>query len=55
MLAETFRFPVKNIRSKEGTAPGAAILVGVGVGIYQDVYIACESTICNNGMNLEEV
>ncbi len=45
MLADTYNCPVKTAKSKEGPALGAAILAGVGVGIYPSVQEACDSVI----------
>ncbi len=45
MMADIFQMPVKTLCSKEGPALGAAILAGVGVGIYQNVQDGCDRTI----------
>lgn len=45
MMADIFQMPVKTITSKEGPALGAAILAGVGAGVYKDVREGCEKTI----------
>lgn len=45
MLADMYGCPVQTIKSKEGPALGAAILAGVGAGIFPDVVSACESLI----------
>lgn len=41
MLADLYRCPVKTVCQEEGPALGAAILAGVGCGIYPDVETAC--------------
>lgn len=43
--ADMFSTDITTINSSEGPALGAALLAGVGVGIYSDVSQACESTI----------
>lgn len=45
MLADLYRCPVKTVRQEEGPALGAAILAGVGCGIYPDVETACDRLI----------
>lgn len=45
MLADLYECPVKTIRQSEGPAFGAAILAGVGCGIYPDVETACKKLI----------
>ena len=45
MLADLFGCPVKTIASKEGPALGAAILAGVGTGLFTSVEAACEQFI----------
>lgn len=45
MLADTFGATVKTVTSKEGPALGAAILAGVGVGIYKDVREGCRRVV----------
>lgn len=48
MLADSFGAPVKTVTSKEGPAPGAAILAGVGAGIYPSVREACGRVVKTN-------
>lgn len=48
MLADTFRMPVATAQSTEGPALGAAILAGVGAGLYKSVPDACDALICLN-------
>ncbi len=48
MLADTYNCPVKTVRSKEGPALGAAILAGVGAGLYPSVQAACDTMIHTN-------
>lgn len=45
MLADVFNTPVKTVTSKEGPALGAAILAGVGTGIYPSVQEACRRVV----------
>lgn len=45
MLADMFGCPVKTTRSPEGPALGAALLAGVGAGLYRDVPQACEAVV----------
>lgn len=45
MLADLYRCPVQTLRQTEGPALGAAILAGVGCGIYESVEKACEKMI----------
>lgn len=45
MLADVYNCPVKTVRSKEGPALGAAILAGVGTGLYPSVQAACDAMI----------
>ena len=48
MLADTYNCPVKTVKSKEGPALGAAILAGVGAGLYPSVQEACDAMIKTN-------
>ena len=48
MLADVYGCPVATVRSKEGPALGAAILAGVGVGLYPSVREACAVMIQAN-------
>lgn len=48
MLADTYNCPVKTVASKEGPALGAAILAGVGTGLYPSVQDACDAMIRTN-------
>lgn len=45
MIADVFGCDVATINAKEGPALGAAILAGVGAGVYKDIEQGCESTI----------
>ncbi|MGM9937103.1 MAG: xylulokinase [Candidatus Ornithomonoglobus sp.] len=45
MLADTFNMPVTTVTSKEGPALGAAILAGVGAGVYPSVQEACRKVV----------
>ncbi len=48
MLADLYGCPVKTVDSKEGPALGAAILAGVGCGLYSSVEEACRKVIRTN-------
>lgn len=45
MLADLYQCPVQTVQQSEGPALGAAILAGVGSGIYESVEKACEVLI----------
>lgn len=45
MIADVFGIPVYTIKNKEGPALGAAILAGVGIGVYSSVAEACRRVI----------
>lgn len=45
MLSDMYGCPVSTIKSDEGPAFGAAILAGVGAGIYDSVENACDSLV----------
>ncbi|HNQ21722.1 MAG TPA: xylulokinase [Phycisphaerae bacterium] len=45
ILADVFRAPTVTVNLTEGAAYGAALLAGVGTGVYRDVPVACERTI----------
>lgn len=48
MLADVYGCPVRTVVSKEGPALGAAILAGVGAGIYSSVQQGCAAVIRTN-------
>lgn len=48
MMADNYATPVTTVQNKEGPALGAAILAGVGVGLYPSVPEACGSIIKTN-------
>jgi len=48
MIADVFELPVVTIQNREGPALGAAILAGVGAGIYPSVSEACKRIIKTN-------
>ncbi len=54
MLANLFDCPMKTGSSTEGGAFGAAILAGVGVGLYKSVQEACESLISEKDVVLPD-
>lgn len=45
ILASTFKYPITTVNSTDGPAFGAALLAGVGAGIYPSVEEACRLTI----------
>jgi xylulokinase len=45
MLADVFGTPIATVNVTEGAAYGAALLAGVGAGVYRDVAQACQRTI----------
>ena len=45
MLSDLYACPVRTVKSKEGPALGAAILAGVGTGLYPGVREACAQMI----------
>lgn len=45
MMADVFHCPVKTIGNEQGPALGAAILAGVGVGMYRDIQTACDRVV----------
>jgi len=45
MIADNFNLPVVTIKNREGPALGAAILAGVGTGLYSSVPEACNRII----------
>jgi len=45
MLADVYNRPVQTVKSKEGPALGAAILAGVGAGLYASVPQACDALV----------
>jgi xylulokinase len=52
LLADLFGAPCTTLESDEGPAFGAAILAGVGIGIWPNVQNACEKTIRPRTENL---
>ena len=48
MMADSFGIPVVTVQNREGPALGAAILAGVGTGLYPDIPQACRSIIKTN-------
>lgn len=48
MLADVYGCPVQTVKSKEGPALGAAILAGVGAGLYPSVQEACDMLVAVN-------
>ena len=52
MMADLYGCPVVTVDNKEGPALGAAILAGVGTGIYASVPTACQKLLCPNPAQL---
>ena len=52
MIADVFDLPVVTVQNREGPALGAAILAGVGSGIYKSVSEACKEIIKVNPAQL---
>ncbi len=48
MLADLYGCPVVTVKNREGPALGAAILAGVGAGVYESVPAACDAIIRQN-------
>jgi len=48
MIADVFELPVVTIQNREGPALGAAILAGVGTGLYESIPEACKMIIKPN-------
>jgi xylulokinase len=49
MQADVFGTPITRMRAEEGPAYGAALLAGVGAGIYADTAAAVDSTVATAG------
>ena len=45
LQADVFDLPVRTTQTPEAAAFGAALLAGVGVGVYEDVPQACERCV----------
>jgi xylulokinase len=45
MLADTLRAPIATTNTEEGPAYGAALLAGVGAGVFSSVEAACSAAI----------
>jgi xylulokinase len=43
--ADVFGQPVQTVAAEEGAAYGAAVLAGVGAGVWPDVDVACERVV----------
>ncbi|MCL2662463.1 MAG: xylulokinase [Oscillospiraceae bacterium] len=52
MIADIFDLPVVTVQNREGPALGAAILAGVGAGMYKSVADACKEIIKVNAPQL---
>ncbi|AET68418.1 D-xylulose kinase [Desulfosporosinus orientis DSM 765] len=50
MLADMYNCPVSTIKADEGPAFGAAILAGVGAGVYTSVEDACDNLVIKNSI-----
>lgn len=49
MLADVFDTPLVTVNATEGAAYGAALLAGVGAGVYPTVEAACDATLAETG------
>ncbi len=49
MLADAFAQPVRVLEAEEGPAHGAALLAGVGAGVWPSVADACDAAIAVGG------
>ena len=49
MQADVFATPITRMRAEEGPAFGAALLAGVGAGVYPDVAAAVEAAVATSG------
>jgi xylulokinase len=45
IIADNIGMPLVSINTTEGAAFGAALLAGVGTGVYSDTYAACQASI----------
>lgn len=54
ILASALEAELVTVNTSEGTAFGAALLAGVGVGTWSDVASACKSTIQITGQTLPD-
>jgi xylulokinase len=54
-LANIFETELVTVNTSEGAAFGAALLAGVGLGNWRDIYTACESVISVTGSSLPEM
>ena len=50
MQADVFGAPITRMRAEEGPAFGAALLAGVGTGVYADTAAAVDATVATAGM-----
>ena len=50
MLADAFNAPVHTLETEEGPAHGAALMAGVGLGVWPSVAQACEASIKTAGV-----
>mgnify|MGYP004628896463 CR=1 FL=1 len=54
ILSGVFNLPIKTSNCSDGAALGAAILAGVGVGIYESIDAACESIVKYSSLSKED-
>jgi xylulokinase len=52
MLADVYNCPVNTLKVDEGGALGAALLAGVGAGVFGSVEQACEAVVQYNDPQL---
>jgi xylulokinase len=43
--ADVYGYPVETVEAEEGAAYGAALLAGVGAGVWKTVDVACDSVV----------
>ena len=55
ILADVFDAELVTVNTIEGAAYGAALLAGVGCGIYRDIDSACEQMVQITGKNIPDI
>ena len=53
-MADVFECPIATVTNKEGAALGAAILAGVGAGVFDSIPAACDSVLQTNEPQLPD-
>ena len=54
MMADVFDCPIATVTNKEGAALGAAILAGVGAGVFKSIPAACDIILQTNEPQLPD-